>query len=478
MGAQKHGRPHGALVVRRTTARRQTRPGAKSRFHTGTQPEDKPGLELRRTATRLLAAIIDTRTPLDALTDGEHGHPQFLALSPRDRTLLRAILVSALRHRLTIEKLIGARLQKPLPPKAHALSHILHVGAAQILFLDVPDSAAVDLAVTQAKADPRAARFSGLVNGILRNIAREKDDALPRALSTTSDAPEWFAERLRAAYGAEETNAILRAHRREPPVDFTVKDDPQHWAEQLGGYVLPNGSVRLDRLGASVPELPGYAEGGWWVQDAAASLPARLLGDVQDLAVADLCAAPGGKTAQLAHAGAKVTAVDLSTNRLKRLAGNLDRLKLAAEIVEADVLTWQPHRPFDAVLLDAPCSSTGTVRRHPDIPWTKTPEDITRLADLQKRLLERASSFVHSGGVVVFSNCSLDPAEGEELIRGTLAERKDLRLDPILPEEVPGTRHFVTPEGFVRTTPAAIRDDEHLGDVDGFFCARLRVCRT
>jgi len=438
------------------------------------EAEGKPGLEARRTAARLLGAVIDAHTPLDALTDNEHGHPQYLALEPRDRALVRAILASALRHRCTIEKLIGRRLDRPLPPNAHSLSHILHVGAAQILFLDVPDSAAVDLAVTQAKADPRAARFSNLVNAVLRNIARRKHE-LAKALETTQDAPAWFAGRLKEIYGREETDTILKAHRVEAPIDFTVKSDPALWAERLGGRVLPNGSVRLDRLSASVPDLPGFSEGAWWVQDAAATLPARLLGDIEGLWVADLCAAPGGKTAQLALEGAKVTAVDLSASRLKRLKSNLDRLSLSAEIVRADVLKWEPERKFDAVLLDAPCSSTGTVRRHPDVPWTKTPEDVAKLADLQRRLLAHALTLIHPSGMVVFSNCSLDPSEGEELVQELLAKRSDVAVDPILPEELPGAEHFVTAEGFLRTTPALTGADGQLDNIDGFFAARLRL---
>ncbi|WP_173934058.1 RsmB/NOP family class I SAM-dependent RNA methyltransferase [Chelativorans sp. Marseille-P2723] len=454
---------------------------AQKRRHTSQSPyaapsanANKAGLEPRRVATRLLAAVIDRRTPLDALTDGEHGHPQFLALPPRDRALVRAILASALRHRRTIEKLIVDKLERSLPPNAQALSHILHVGAAQILFLDVPDSAAVDLAVTQAKADPRARRFSGLVNAVLRNIVRSKDGELERALAETRDAPGWFIERLEAAYGSAQTDAILEMHRREPPVDFTMKYDPPVWAQRLGGRVLPNGSVRVERLQAPVPELPGFDEGVWWVQDAAASLPARLLGNVAGLAVADLCAAPGGKTAQLALAGAKVTAVDLSASRLRRLSANLDRLGLQATIVQADLLKWQPDSLFDAALLDAPCSSTGTVRRHPDVPWTKSPDDIARLAQLQRELLGRALDLVRPGGIVVFSNCSLDPSEGEVLVERMLAERSDAALDPIRAEELPGAGHFVTDRGFLRTTPAEQSGTEHLGEVDGFFAARLQ----
>lgn len=443
-----------------------------------TELPDKPGLPARQAAARLLGAVVDARTPLDALTDGEHGHPQYLALEARDRALVRAILVSALRYRRTIERVVGERLQRPLPGKAHALAHILHVAAAQILFLDIPDSAAVDLAVTQAKVDPRARRFAGLVNGVLRNVVRHKAGALPAALAKGHDMPDWLYARLAAAYGKDEADAIVAAHRREPPVDFTVKADPALWAERLGGRVLANGSVRVERLEASVAELAGYAEGEWWVQDAAASLPARLLGDLAGKRVADLCAAPGGKTAQLALAGADVTAVDQSANRLKRLEANLARLGLSAHIVPADILAWQPQETFDAVLLDAPCSSTGTIRRHPDVPWTKTADDVARLADLQARLLDRALALTAPGGIVVFANCSLDPREGEALVRAFLQGRADVALEPVAPETLPGAAHFIAPEGWLRTTPAGTGERlGELSDVDGFFAARLRRLR-
>lgn len=434
----------------------------------------KPGLETRRVATKLLAAVVDAHASLDGLTDPAHGQPNFRALDARDRSLVRAILMSALRHRSTIEALLARRLERPLPANARALSHALHVAAAQILFLDVPDSAAVDLAVTQAKSDPRLARFAGLVNGVLRNLIRVKARALPAALDQTREAPDWFAGRLEAAYGAETTAAILAMHRVEPPVDFTVKEDPQRWAEALGGIVLPTGTVRIARLEAGVDTLPGFEEGAWWVQDTAASLPAKLLGDIAGARVADLCAAPGGKTAQLIHAGANVTAVDLSKSRLKRLAENLTRLRLDAEIVESDIRKFQPDTPFDAILIDAPCSSTGTVRRHPDVPWTKSPEDIEKLAALQRALLDHAVTLVKPGGRIVFSNCSLDRAEGEGMLEAFLAETPDVALDPIQPDEVPGIAAFVTPEGFLRTTPAdTLGEDPLARGLDGFFAARL-----
>lgn len=421
--------------------------------------------------------MIDARTPLDGLTDNEHGHPQYRALEPRDRALVRAILSSALRHRMTISALLARRLERPLPANATALAHMLHVGAAQILFLDVPDSAAVDLAVTHAKSDPRTARFLNLVNAVLRGLARAKTAELEPALADTDDAPAWFSQRLAAAYGPQMARKILAMHRLEAPVDFTVKADPGLWAERLGGIVLPTGTVRVERLAAPVAELPGFAEGAWWVQDAAASLPARLLGDVAGLRVADLCAAPGGKTAQLILAGAKVTAVDASQNRLARLRQNLDRLGLQAEaIVQADLLDFAPSQPFDAVLLDAPCSSTGTVRRHPDVPWTKTPADIEKLAGLQQRLLAKAVTLVKPGGRVVFSNCSLDPLEGEDLHRAFLASTPAVADDPVRPGELAGIDPFLTPQGTLRTTPAGLElATPRLSGLDGFFAARFRA---
>jgi 16S rRNA (cytosine967-C5)-methyltransferase len=433
------------------------------------------GLQARKTAAKLLAAVIDAKTPLDGLTDHEHGHPQFRQLDARDRALVRAILVTALRFRVTIGKLIARRLERPLPANAHSLSHLLHVAAAQVLFLDIPDSAAVDLAVTHAKSDPRTARFAGLVNGVLRGIARAKDHQLPKMLAATSDAPDWFIQRLTAAYGEERARAILAAHRAEAPVDFTVKSDPEGWAKKLGGIVLPTGTVRVERLPANVADLPGYDDGEWWVQDTAAALPARLLGNVAGLRVADLCAAPGGKTAQLAAAGAHITAVDASKNRLLRLATNLDRLGQKAEIVQADILDYRPGDLFDAILLDAPCSSTGTVRRHPDVPWTKSLEDIAKLAALQRKLLDKAVALVKPGGRLVFSNCSLDPEEGEALVAALLVETRLVAADPVMPKEFDGIAPFITVKGALRTTPADLDlGRPGISGLDGFFAQRLR----
>ncbi|MEW9805898.1 RsmB/NOP family class I SAM-dependent RNA methyltransferase [Mesorhizobium sp. ZMM04-5] len=436
---------------------------------------DVPGLPVRMAAAKLLSIVVDARTPLDGLTDNDNGHPHYLALDGRDRALLRAILTTALRFRVTIGKLISKRLERPLPPNASTLTHILHVGAAQILFLDVPDSAAVDLAVTHAKGDPRTARFAALVNGLLRSLARGKESELGPMLDATLDAPPWFADMLVNAYGEPKAHAILAAHRVEAPVDFTVKTDPEGWAGRLGGFVLPTGTVRVEKLQANVSDLPGFAEGDWWVQDAAAALPARLLGDVAGRRVADLCAAPGGKTAQLALAGADVTALDVSRNRLARLVRNLERLRLTATVVQSDLLSYAPDELFDAVLLDAPCSSTGTVRRHPDVPWTKSAEDVAKLAALQAGMIEAAAKLVKPGGRLIFSNCSLDPAEGEQLLRDLPAESGDVSPDPIRPGEIAGVDPFLSEDGTLRTTPADLQlATPGISGLDGFFAARFR----
>lgn len=444
------------------TPKRPSRPG-------------RPGLEARRAAQRLLAAVIETHTSLDGLTDDDHGHPQFRALEPRDRALVRAILSSALRHRVTIDRLLAGLFDRPLPKNATALVHILHVAAAQILFLDVPDHSAVDLAVESAKSDPRSIRFASLVNAVLRKLIRAKETALPHMLAMTHDAPDWFVQRLQKSYGADKAKAILAMHRIPAPLDLTVKSDPATWAKELNGLVLPNGSVRLESFDGKVTDLPGFVQGEWWVQDVAANLPVRLMGDIAGKRVADLCAAPGGKTASMVHAGAKVTAVDMSASRLKRLDANLARLGFEADTAVFNLLDFKPAELFDAVLLDAPCSSTGTVRRHPDVLWAKTPEDIEKLAALQLRLLKHCVSMVKVSGTLVFSNCSLDALEGEDLVAQFLSEQQNIALSPIQPEELPGLTQLISKEGYLRTTPADLDlGRPEMSGMDGFFAVRFK----
>ncbi|MFK3667683.1 RsmB/NOP family class I SAM-dependent RNA methyltransferase [Ochrobactrum teleogrylli] len=439
---------------------------------------DRPGLSARQCAARLLGAVIEKNTSLDGLTDNSHGHPQYLALEPRDRALVRAILGASLRNRGAIERAISKRLDRPLPENAVALKHLLHVAVAQIFYLNLPDHSAVDLAVEAANADPRNRKYAGLVNALLRRLSRNKERALAHTLLPEGNVPEWFSKSIVDAYGAEKAAAIFAMHAFEPPIDFTVKSDPELWAEKLGGIALPNGSVRVQTVEGALTDLPGFAEGDWWVQDVAASLPARLMGDINGKRVADLCAAPGGKTAQLVQQGADVTALDMSENRLKRLRGNLERLGYEAKTVATNLMDFAPEELFDAVLLDAPCSSTGTVRRHPDVPWTKTPQDITKLADLQGKLLAHAATLVKPGGVIVFSNCSLHPLEGEEMARKA-AENPLLEPFPITVDDCAGLEGLITSEGYLRSTPADLpperfNGDPHRAGMDGFFAARFK----
>lgn len=442
-----------------------------------------PGLQARRTAAALLRKIVDGRVPFDALVDEANGHREFRNLDGRDRALARTIVDIALRHRGEIESALAARLDKPLDAQTGgAISAILHIGAAQILYMDVPDHAAVNLAVSATESDRRIRNARGLVNSLMRRIARERAEILARADAVRRNAPDWLFDRWRAFYGEETALRLTEAHQHRPALDLTAKSNPAAIAEATGGLLLRSGTVRLKDAGR-VSALPGYQEGTWWVQDAAAALPARLIDAGPGKRIADLCAAPGGKSAQLAATGAQVTAVDLSANRLKRLAGNLSRLKLNAQSVCADILDWQPDDPFDAVLLDAPCSATGTIRRHPDIACLKSAEDIATLAALQARMLARAADWVKPGGLLIYCTCSLEPEEGEYQAAAFLAGRSDYTIDPIAANEIGGLDEAVNTDSFLRTlpcmnfetaSPEAGRNVDESGGMDGFFAARFR----
>jgi 16S rRNA (cytosine967-C5)-methyltransferase len=308
---------------------------------------------------------------------------------------------------------------------------------------------------------------------VLRRVTRAGTQLLSTVDSATLDTPQWLLARWENNYGTTTAQAIAVANSHEPALDLTVKNDPEHWANVLGGRVLPTGSVRAIVRGP-ISQLPGYADGAWWIQDAAAALPAKLLGDVRGLAVADLCAAPGGKTAQLAAAGARVVAVDRAPERLERLRQNLTRLLLTAEMVAADVTEWQAG-PFDAVLLDAPCSSTGTIRRHPDIPWLKRAADIPALAALQRRLVARAVQLTKPGGVLVYCSCSLEPEEGIEIVHDLLSHTPNLVRRPISADEVHSHSEWLTADGDLRTLPCHLPDpDSRMAGLDGFYAARLQ----
>jgi 16S rRNA (cytosine967-C5)-methyltransferase len=431
------------------------------------------GLPARRAAVELLTAVLDKKQPLDDVLGRALATGWMLNLPQRDRALTRAVVATSLRRRGEIDHVLGKFLERGLPDKAGTLYPILLSAAAQLIFLKTPPHAAIDLAVRLAQYNARARRYDKLVNAVLRRVAKGGEAIVSSLDAARVNTPDWLWTRWVSTYGEARAQRIAAANMIEPPLDLTVKTDPEGWASQLGGRVLPTGSVRLLPKGR-IEAFPGYHEGAWWVQDAAASLPARLLGPVAGMRVADLCAAPGGKTAQLVQAGASVVAVDSSQTRLHTLGENLSRLGLDATAVVADAATWAPDERFDAVLLDAPCSSTGTIRRHPDIPYLKSAKDIEALVPLQARLLDNAASLLKPGGMLVYSTCSLEPEEGEAQIANLLVRREDLRLDPLQPEDVFGQGEWLKPSGCLRTFPYQLDlGTPEWSGMDGFFAARL-----
>ncbi len=422
-----------------------------------------PAMSPRRAAIMLLEAVLGRRRTLDEALD------TLPAMAGRDRAFAHLIAATVLRRLGTLDAVLEPHLRRA-PPEA--VRHALRAGAAQLLLLGTGAHAAVGETVAAVRALPKGARFAGLVNAVLRRVAEAGPAALEGLDTPRLDTPEWLWRSWHAAYGPEGARAIASAHAATPPLDLTLKpgEDPDSWAARLGATVLPTGSLRLAPDHPPVRELPGYAEGAFWVQDAAAALPARLLAPRAGERVADLCAAPGGKTAQLAAAGARVTAVERSPERAEVIGANLRRLGLAAEVVVADAAAWTPSEPFDAVLLDAPCTATGTIRRHPDIPRLKRRDDVAALAPVQDALLAAAVRILRPGGRLVYTVCSLEPAEGEGAVARALAAGLPLALSPFVQDELPGLPEAITAQGFLRTTPAFWPDR---GGMDGFFAARV-----
>jgi 16S rRNA (cytosine967-C5)-methyltransferase len=436
-------------------------------------PSEVPGLVTRRIAADILDGVLQRRRTLDEQLDGAAAHPGLKTLSDRDRALMRRLVATILRRLGTLNYVLARLLDKGLPSDAPRAQSALLIGAAQILWLDVPDHAAVDLSVRLVQNDRRAAKYAGLVNAVLRRCARDAQPLMAEIESQSRDIPAWLMTRWIAHYGEATARDIARALSHEPPLDITTKSDPAHWATRLHGEALPTGTVRT-LLQGPITLLPGFTEGQWWVQDAAAALPARLFGDPRGKTIADLCAAPGGKTAQLVHAGAAVTAVDRSPARIARLRDNLARLELSAQTVVADAVEW-PGGDFDGVLVDAPCSATGTIRRHPDVAWLKQEADIEALCALQMRLLRKAVALLKPGGTLVYCTCSLEPEEGEQAIARLLEAESGLARVPIEASEIGGLTELLTPEGAIRTLPCHLpHDDPRLGGMDGFYTARLR----
>jgi 16S rRNA (cytosine967-C5)-methyltransferase len=427
-----------------------------------------PGLPARSVAAEAFA-----QTLLSGRALGDTLEPLATAarLDEADAGLARAIATTAFRHLGSLRAAIASRLTGDLPAKAGPLEAILVTAAAQIVDLDVPDHAAVDLAVRLTRHDNRSAPYGGLVNAVLRRIAREADE-IRESRDPAADMPDWLMQRWQAAFGTDIAAAMAAAQAEPAAIDLSVRADAAHWAGELAAHLLPTGSLRLATR-EPVSRLPGYEEGAWWVQDAAAALPARLLGAKAGERVLDLCAAPGGKTAQLAATGAQVTALDRSDKRMARLVTNMERLNFSVTPVVADATIWKAE-PFDAVLLDAPCSATGTIRRHPEVAWTKSPLDILKLTAMQGRLLSHAATLVRPGGRLVYCTCSLEPEEGEDQVAAFLARHRDFRRLPVTSAELPGLEAAVTPQGDLRTRPDMSPAPEPTPPgLDGFFAARL-----
>lgn len=418
---------------------------------TNKPPNDAGSLEPRRAALRLLAQVTREGRMLSDAKD--------LDGAIAARALRLAGL--ALRHLGRADALINARTERRPHPR---VQDILRLALAEIFEDGAAPHGVVNDAVALARMAQKTAKQGGLVNALLRQITVEDWAQAP-----APRLPGWLRGPMAKAWGKTRVPAIEAAHLAGAPLDLTVAKDAGSWAEKLGADMLPTGSLRL--AGGQVSGLPGYADGAWWVQDAAAAVPVRLLGDVTGMRVLDLCAAPGGKTMQLAAAGANVTALDLSEARLKRLRQNLARTGLSAEIIAADILEWEPEITFDAVLLDAPCSASGTIRRHPDLPYLRGGQDVEALTRLQYRMLDRALGWVRPGGALIYCTCSLLPVEGEHQIKAALGRHPDLSAEAPEPEE------FGLPDAARSAHGLRLLPDmwAERGGLDGFYMARLRV---
>lgn len=432
------------------------------------KPNKKPpDTNPRAIALELLAMVLRQGQPLDEALAAHRG---LMALEARDRGFARTLVATCLRRLGQIDGLIDHCLDRPLKAKLADVRDILRLGICQLVFLGTPAHAAVDSTVALARGQERAG-YRGLVNAVLRRLSREGMDLAAAQDAARLGTPDWLWRAWCDAHGEAAARAIAEAHLADPPLDLTVKEAAADWAEKLGAVVLPTGSLRLSAGAGDVTRLPGYDEGAWWVQDAAAALPVRLLGPVAGQRVLDLCAAPGGKTAQLAAAGAAVMAVDRSSKRLALLEENLARLGLTAETVAADVTTWRSAEPADAVLLDAPCSATGTLRRHPDIAHLKQPGEVASLAELQDRLLATALEMVKPGGTLVYAVCSLQPEEGPGRIATLIETGAAVERAPLTADDLPDLAEAITAEGDLRTLPCFWPER---GGMDGFYACRLR----
>ncbi|WP_262693336.1 RsmB/NOP family class I SAM-dependent RNA methyltransferase [Kordiimonas aquimaris] len=423
----------------------------------------------RIVAVRSLMAVTLKARPFD-LSLNEMA--QEAGLNARDRAFAFNLVMLSLRQLGGLRSLMNSLVERGIPFEAKWTEAALVTGLAQILLMRTADYAAVNETVDMIKnLSGKEKGFAGLVNAVLRRAVKEREKLTEQLAATPeTNLPEWLHKGWEATYGMDTMRAIACSLATTPPLDITLKPDENvdEWAKALNAKKLPTGSLRLDS--ADVPKLPGYEDGKWWVQDMAAAIPAKLLGDIKGKYVLDLCAAPGGKTMQLAAAGGNVVSIDRSKNRLRRLTENLSRTKLEATVINADAAKFEPQQSVDHILLDAPCSATGTLRRNPDVLWTKGPQDVAKLADLQSRILAHAFSLLPVGGTLVYCVCSLEACEGVEQITRFLDAESSAKRIPIVAEEVGDMVELITTEGDLLCLPSHYADQ---GGMDGFFVARL-----
>ena len=428
------------------------------------ETRDLPGLKLRLEAAFHLKSVLEGK-PFAPIG------PDRLSQS-RDRALANRMVTTALRHHGQIDAVFKEVLAKGVPQRAGILEAVLRIAIAQLLWLDdIAAHSAIHLGVESARADKRAGRFDKLVNGVLRSVQRQSEQF--QALGGDTLIPDWLAAQWAGTYGADAVARFAEILIQSPPLDLTLKSPDPDLIAVLGGQPVLGETVRLAERDAAVADLAGFAEGKWWVQDVSAALPARLLNAGAGEAILDLCAAPGGKTAQLASAGARVTALDISADRMARVRANLDRLELNADIVVADALDYAPGPVFDAVLLDAPCSATGTFRRHPEVLLHRNAQGIAERVALQRKMLAHATALLKPGGRLIYCVCSLEPGEGEDQLAWVQSSLPELEPSAIAASELDGWDTPLTPQGAVRLTPAMALPNGVGGALDGFFIARF-----
>ncbi len=420
----------------------------------------------RTAALILVSGVLTDRRSLDDLwAEGVAEDGALSRLDTRDKAFARMLAATVLRRLGQIDALLSRFIEKPLPKEAGEVRHVLRLGVAQLLFMKVPDHAAVDEMVSLARPD----RLRGLVNAVLRRVSQEGEAIVKAMDAPRINTPDWLWDAWCSAYGQTAARGIAEQHLEEPPLDLSVKEEPESWANRLDGELLSTGTLR--RSTADPRNLLGFSQGAWWIQDVASALPVRLLDHVRNKTVIDLCAAPGGKTIQLALNGARVVSMDKSKERLKLVKENLDRMGLTASLLVQDVTQWRPDISPKLVLLDAPCSATGTIRRNPDIAHLKKPKDIAPLVKIQDAMLNNAFERLAPGGLLVYCTCSLQPEEGPERIEKLLETRADAVRDPIDPQIIDDFEEAVTRDGDLRTLPCIWPEK---GGMDGFFAARIR----